>query len=207
MAGATIRREAEPMIRIAVVDDHHAVRLGLEAMLTAEPDMEPVGAATTAGELWPLLYRVAPDVVLVDYRLPDVDGLTLCRQIKHDPPAPGVVLHSAFADDALTIAALVAGADGVVHKGAPGRELAEAIRLIAAGQAALPPIDHDIIRAGAEALDPDDIPILGMLLHGTPRDEIAEVLGLPSRELQARLDRMLATLRARPAASRDSAQV
>ncbi|HVL97250.1 MAG TPA: response regulator transcription factor [Solirubrobacteraceae bacterium] len=186
------------MIRIAVVDDHHAVRLGLEAMLTAEPDMEPVGAAATAAETWPLLYRTAPDVVLVDYRLPDLDGLTVCQRIKAAPPAPAVVLHSAFADDGLTVAALVAGADGVVHKGAPGRDLAEAIRTVAAGARSLPALDPELVRAGAEVLDGEDLPILGMLLHGTSRDEIARILHLDAPALQARLADMLGALRARP---------
>src|SRR3712207_1808179 len=119
MVGMTGSRQAESMIRVAIVDDHHAVRLGLQVMLGAESDIDAVGAAAAAGELWPLLYRTAPDVVIVDYRLPDTDGLSLCQQIKGQAPAPAVVLHSAFADDALTVAALVAGADGVVHKGAP----------------------------------------------------------------------------------------
>ncbi len=183
------------MIRIAVVDDHHAVRLGLEAMLSVEPDMEPVGAAATGGEAWPLLYRTAPDVVIVDHRLPDTDGVTLCQRIKSETPAPAVVLHSAFADDALCVAALFAGADGVVNKSAPGRELAEVIRTVVAGRRALPPIDDDIVRAGAEVLDPDDLPIMGLLIHGRSRDDIAEVLDLEPGELRARLDRMLAAVR------------
>lgn len=196
-------RDPVRMIRVAVVDDHHAIRLGLEAMLSTEPDLEPVGAAATAFELWPLLYRTAPDVVVLDYRLPDADGLTVCQQIKSAAPAPAVVLHSAFADDALSVAALLAGADGVVHKGAPGRELAEIIRTVVAGERALPPIDHDIVRAGAEVLDPEDLPVLGMLLHGTSREEIAQVLHVDLPELRTRSERMLAALRARAPARPD----
>lgn len=186
----------EAMIRVAIVDDHHAVRLGLTAMLEAEPDMQPVGAATTVAETAPLLYRTAPDVVVVDYRLPDGDGLALCEEIKLQPHAPYVVLHSAFADETLTVAAILAGADGVVHKGAPGRELAEAIRTVAAGQTSLPPVDHAIIRAGGEMLDPADLPILGMLVHGAPHDEVARVMKMERRELRERLQNMLLALRA-----------
>lgn len=184
------------MIRVAVVDDHHAVRLGLAAMLGAEPDMQPVGAATCVADTAPLLYRTTPDVVVIDYRLPDGDGLMLCQEIKLQARAPGVVLHSAFADETLTIAAILAGADGVVHKGAPGRELAEAIRLVAAGETALPQVDHAIIRAGGEVLDPADLPILGMLVHGTPRDEVGHVLNMQPGELRDRLRQMLVALRA-----------
>lgn len=183
------------MIRVAVVDDHHAVRLGLSAMLGAEPDMEAVGAATSVREAAPLLYRTAPDVVVVDYRLPDGDGLVLCQQIKLQAHAPAVLLHSAFADETLTIAAILAGADGVVHKGAPGRELAEAIRAVAVGATALPEIDHAVLRAGGEVLDAEDLPILGMLVHGTPQDEVARVLNLEAGELRDRLRRMLVALR------------
>lgn len=183
------------MIRVAVIDDHNAVRLGLSAMLESEPDMQPVGAATSLAETAPLLYRTMPDVVVADYRLPDGDGLTLCQRIKQEPNAPAIVLHSAFADETLTLAAILAGADGVVHKGAPGRELAEAIRTVAAGEPWLPPVDHDVIRAGGEILDPEDLPILGMLVHGTSREEVARTLRMPMTELRERLQRMLHLLR------------
>ena len=164
-------------------------------MLEAEPDMQAVGVATTRAEAAPLLYRTRPDVVVADYRLPDGDGLTLCQDIKLQPHAPAVVLHSAFADETLTIAAILAGAEGVVHKGAPGRELAEAIRTVAAGDTALPAIDHAVLRAGGEVLDPEDLPILGMLVHGTPRAEVARTLNLQGGELRDRLRQMLVALR------------
>jgi DNA-binding NarL/FixJ family response regulator len=183
------------MIRVAILDDHYAVRLGLEAALSSEPDMEAVGSATTAAELAPLLYKTAPDVVVVDYRLPDADGLTVCRQVKGEAAAPAVVLHSAFADDTLTVPAMLAGADAVVHKGAPGRELAEAIRVVAGGGTAIPAVDHDMVQAGGEVLEPEDLPILSMLASGTPRSEIAEAMRLDVGVLQQRMDRMLGALR------------
>jgi two-component system, NarL family, response regulator DevR len=183
------------MIRVAILDDHYAVRLGLEAALSSEPGMEAVGSATTAGELAPLLYKTSPDVVVVDYRLPDADGLTVCRQVKGEAAAPGVVLHSAFADDTLTIPAMLAGADAVVHKGAPGRELAEAIRTVAQGGTAIPPVDPDMVHAGGEVLEPEDLPILSMLASGTPRVEIADALRMDATSLQQRMDRMLEAMR------------
>ncbi len=183
------------MIRVAVVDDHFAVRLGLNAALTAQPDMQPVGAAATAAELTPLLNRTAPDVVIVDYRLPDEDGLTVCMRIKAEPLAPALLLHSAFADDWLTVPAILAGADGILHKGADAAQLTDAIRTIAAGRPYLPAIAPEVLAASGETLDADDRPILGMLIHGTPQREIALTLRVEPRDLRARLERMLSVLR------------
>ena len=183
------------MIRVAVVDDHHAVRLGLHAALEFEPDMEPVGEATSAAELAPLMYRTSPDVVVVDYRLPDEDGLTLCRRVKRQPPAPAILLHSAFADDWITLPAVLAGVNGIVHKGAPGRELAEAIRTVAGGGTALPDLLPEFLTAASEAVDAEDRPILGMLVHGTSHAEIGRVLRTSTSDVQRRIDRMLGRLR------------
>ena len=94
------------MIRVAIVDDHHAVRLGLHTALRSEPGLVPVGTAADAAELAPLLYRSRPDIVLLDYNLPDIDGLTVCREIKAEALAPGVILYSAFADGSMTIPAI-----------------------------------------------------------------------------------------------------
>jgi len=183
------------MIRVAVVDDHHAIRLGLHAALEFEPDMVPIGDAARANEVAPLLYRTSPDVIVVDYRLPDEDGLTLCRRVKRNPPAPAVLLHSAFADDWITLPAILAGADGIVHKGAPGRELAEAIRTVAAGGSALPDLLPDFLTGACETLDPSDRPIVGMLVHRTPLTDIARVMHLGLSDVHARIDRMLGQLR------------
>jgi DNA-binding NarL/FixJ family response regulator len=183
------------MIRVAVVDDHYAIRLGLNAALASQPDMEPVGAVSSAAELTPLLYRTAPDVVILDYRLPDEDGLSVCLRIKADAVAPALLLHSAFADDWLTVPAILAGADGVLHKGSTGTQLADAIRTIAAGRPYLPAVAPDVLAASGETLAPEDRPILGMLIHGTPRHEIARTLRLDPSDLRGRLARMLDALR------------
>lgn len=192
---APIRAEAGAMIRVAVIDDHQAVRLGLEALLASEADMEAVGSACDAAQAWPLLYRTTPDVVIIDYRLPGQDGLALCRRIKRAVPAPAVLLYSAFADDWLTVPAIVAGVDGIVHKAAAGRELADAIRAVAAGGTALGAVRREFLSAAADALPAEDQPILGMLVHGTSHHDIASTLGLDVPEVNRRLDRMLQVLR------------
>ena len=183
------------MIRVAVVDDHHAVRLGLHAAIRSEPGLVPAGVATDGAGVAPMLYRTQPDVILLDYHLPDLDGLTLCRRIKTEPPAPAVILYSAFADDTLTVPAFVAGADGILHKGGPARELFEGIRRVARGGDAVPPVSPPLFEAAGQALDPDDLPILRMLLDRTPAVEIASTLRMGTAELRDRFDHMLLRLK------------
>jgi DNA-binding NarL/FixJ family response regulator len=185
-----------PLIRVAVVDDHDAVRLGLRAALGGAPDLEPVGSAATVAEAAPLLYRTRPDVVLIDYRLPGADGLTLCRRIKSEPLAPGVVLFSAFADPAMTVPAVVAGVDAIVDKGAPTRDLFQAIRRAARGQSTLPEISPPLLEAAGHQIDPDDLPLLGLLVQRTAPADIAEALRIDRPDLDRRVAGMLARLKA-----------
>lgn len=184
------------MIRVAIVDDHHALRLGLDTAIRSEPGLVPAGVAATAAELAPVLYRNRPDVVLLDYNLPDVDGLTVCRDIKSQVPAPGVILYSAFADASMTVPAIVAGADGIVNKGVPARELFEAIREVARGGDALPAISSEQLEAASLTLDQEDLPILGMLIDRTPPHDIADTLRLEPPALRRRIGRMLGRLQA-----------
>ena len=184
------------MIRVAIVDDHHAVRLGLGVAIQSEPGLVAAGVAATAAELAPLLYRTRPDVVLLDYNLPDSDGLTLCRHIKSQVPAPCVILYSAFADGSMTVPAIVAGADGILNKGVPARDLFEAIREVAGGGDALPAISTEMLEVASLALDDEDLPILGMLIDRTPPEEIADTLRLDLRALRRRTERMLGRLQA-----------
>jgi DNA-binding NarL/FixJ family response regulator len=183
------------VITVAIVDDHHAIRLGLRAALLSEPGLEPVGSAANAGETDVLLYRTRPDVVLLDYHLPGMDGLTLCRKIKSDAPAPAVVLYSAFADPSMTVPAIVAGADAIIHKGGQTRELFDAIRHAARGEKALPPVSEPLLEAAGQALDPDDLPLLGMLVNRTPPVDIADAMRIEHAELDRRIASMLRRLK------------
>ena len=183
------------MITVAVIDDHHAIRLGLRAALLSEPGLEPVGSAANAGEAEVLLYRTRPDVVVLDYHLPGMDGLALCRRIKTDVPAPAVVLYSAFADPAMTVPAIVAGADGIIHKGGVTRDLFDAIRQTARGEAALPPVSEPLLEAAGQALESEDLPVLGMLVNRTPANDIAQTLRIGRTELDQRIADMLKRLK------------
>jgi DNA-binding NarL/FixJ family response regulator len=183
------------VITIAIIDDHPAVRLGLLSALRSEPGLEPVGSAASAGDAATLLYRTRPDVVLLDYQLPGSDGLTLCRRIKSDVPAPAVIIYSAFADPSMTVPAIVAGADGIIHKGGQTRELFDAIRRAARGDKVLPPISEPLLEAAGQALDPDDLPLLGMLINRTTMADIALTLRIGRPELDQRIAGMLSRLK------------
>ena len=183
------------MITVAVVDDHHSIRLGLRTALLSEPGLEPIGSAADAAEAAVLMYRTRPDVVLLDYHLPGTDGLTLCRRIKSGVPAPAVVLYSAFADPSMTVPAIVAGADGIVHKGGQTRDLFDAIRQTSRGEKALPPVSEPLLEAAGQALEPDDLPLLGMLVNRTSPADIALTMRLDRQDLDRRIAGMLARLK------------
>ena len=183
------------MIRILLVDDHPALRAGLTAVLRAEPGLVPLGTAASEEELWPALHRTKPDVVILDYHLPPADGLQLCRRIKRAIPAPGVLLYSAYADASLVIPGLLAGADGVMNKGAAASELYDAIRTVARGEKVMPPLSRELLDSASERIDSDDLPILGMALDGTPEGEIARTLGIGGEDVTRRLDRMIGRLK------------
>jgi DNA-binding NarL/FixJ family response regulator len=183
------------VIRVLLVDDHPAMRAGLSAVLRSEPGIVPLGAASSADDLPAALARTRPDVIVLDYHLPGTDGLVLCRQLKRTIPPPAVLLYSAYADASLVVPALLAGADGLLHKGAPAPELFDAIRAVGRGDRILPPVGREQLEAATDSLDPEDLPILGMTLDDTPPADIAQTLRLAPAELAARIDAMVARLR------------
>jgi DNA-binding NarL/FixJ family response regulator len=183
------------VIRILIVDDHPAMRAGLTAVLQAEPGMAPLGVAESAESLPAAMNRTRPDVVLLDYHLPTEGGLLLCRRLKRTVPAPAVLLYSAYADAQFAIPALLAGADGVLHKSAPASELYDAIRRVARGERVLPPVTRPLLDAATTAIDAEDLPILGMVLDGTSLGDIAATLRDAPAEVSRRIDRMLEQLR------------
>lgn len=183
------------MIRVLLVDDHPALRAGLYTVLRAEPGIVPQAAVASPREALAEIERGIPDLVLLDYHLQEGDGLTLCHRLKSQADPPGVLIYSAYADARLTIPAMVAGADGVANKAAPAEELFDAIRVISKGGTLLPPVSRELLEEASARLDPDDLPILGMLMDRTGRDEIARVLRIPPKALEERVARMLAALR------------
>jgi DNA-binding NarL/FixJ family response regulator len=189
------RHGTNQALRVLVVDDHPAVRAGLIELIAAEPGMTAVAAVATAGEGLAQAIALAPGVAIVDHRLPDHDGLTLTRRLKSLPEPPGVLVYSAYADPTMVIGAIVAGADGVAAKTARGHQICDAVRAIADGHTALPPVSPTALSRIATRLDPSDTPILAMLVHGTPPSEIAEVLAISEDWLDARRWAILQHLR------------
>ncbi len=183
------------MIRVLLVDDHPALRAGLFTVLRAEPGIVPQAAVSSPREALAELERGRPDLILLDYHLQEGDGLTFCHRLKSRAEPPRVLIYSAYADERLTIPAMVAGADGVANKAAPAEELFEAVRIIAKGEALLPPVSRELMEVAASRLEPDDLPILGMIMDRTERSEIADVLRLSPAELEERVVRMLGALR------------
>jgi DNA-binding NarL/FixJ family response regulator len=189
------------MIRTLIVDDHPAVRGGLVRALRSEPGLVPVATAGGVTEALAAASQVRPGVVLADYQLPDGDGLALCHELKRLASPPAVIVYSAFARRELALAAALAGADGLVDKGASLEELFGAIRAVAKGSTALPELEGQAIERIAARVEPEDLPILGMRMDGATPSEIATVLQIGERELSRRLAGLVGRIAAGPAAS------
>lgn len=167
------------LVRVAVLDDHAAVRAGLEAILGTEPDMVPVGSASGEEELRWLLQRTDPSALVVDVHHPGLHGLALSLHLKRRSVLPRIVLYSGRSGELLTVAAAVAGVDAVVAKSDTGRALLEAIRHAARGDAAVPPVALRSQARAAARLDPEDHGILAMRLAGHSWADIAGALRQP----------------------------
>jgi DNA-binding NarL/FixJ family response regulator len=189
-----IAAESSKTVRVMVVDDHAAVREGIRAMLQSEPDLDPVATTATARDALALAQRARPDVIVLDYHLPDEDGLSLCLRVKATAPAPAALLYSAFADQHLVPLAVIAGADAVMSKAADPDALCDTVRALADGATRLPAIAPEAMESAAARLDSEDLPILGMLTHGTPPAEIATTLQMAEPWLATRRWAMLERL-------------
>jgi DNA-binding NarL/FixJ family response regulator len=136
------------MIRVLIVDDHPVLRAGLEAVLRAEPGFRCVGTAADGATMWPLLRRSRPDVVVLDRRLGEEDGLELCRAVRAEPSPPAVLLYTADPTDGVRAQGAAAGAAAVVDKTVDVDLLVDTIRL-AGRRPAPPPGDGRVSSPGA----------------------------------------------------------
>jgi DNA-binding NarL/FixJ family response regulator len=141
-----------------------------------------------------LVARGAPDVVLLEPYLGSEDGLQLCRRITADG-GPRVVAYTEPSDPALEVALRVACADGIVDKQASPEELFQALRTVASGRSALPPLAPAQLRAAAARVESDDLALLAMLVDRTPAADVRETLRLDRRRFTRRVERLLGRLR------------
>lgn len=186
MAVAPPLRERGGMATVLVVDDHAAVRAGLVALLAPEPDLEVVAAAADAHTALALAEGEAPEIVLIDFHLPGEDGLSLCMRLEGTLPMTRTVLYSAFADDLLAALAAVAGADALVPKSADPELLLDTLLAVGRGERALKTPSAAALHAIGAGLEPTDLSVLAMLVHGTPAGEVADTLSMPEDWLVAR---------------------
>lgn len=182
------------MIRVLVVDDHPTIRVGLQLCLRREPGLVPVGAADSADTALGAARALGADVVLLDLHLPGGSGLHVTRRLKAEKEPPRVLLFTAFADDALLVPALIAGADGILGKEAGARSLSSAIRRVHAEGRVLPPPNIHQVHAAMACLEADERSIAAMLLAGVSEPDIAATLRVDSDELETRLDHIFARL-------------
>jgi DNA-binding NarL/FixJ family response regulator len=188
------------MIRVLIVDDHPSVRAGLHGLLRSEPGIVPVGTSATAEGALVQAKACDPDIVLVDYHLPDSNGLMLGWELKQLAPPPRVMIYSAFAEPQLSLAAALSGVDAVLDKSSPVESIFETLRAVAAGKTLIGPIPPHVMRAGASLIDPQDQSILGLAVAGEPAAEIAAVLGMEEETVHRRMKSMVEWLRPRPRA-------
>ena len=194
-------------IRVFLLDDHEVVRRGVKDLLETEPDITVVGEASTAREALARVPALRPDVAVLDVRLPDGDGVTVCREIRSALPELGCLMLTSFADDDALFDAIMAGASGYVLKQVRGNDLVHAVRTIAAGGSLLDPKATAQVmarlRAGTEKATRDD-PLAGLteqerrILHligeGLTNRQIGERLFLAEKTIKNYVSSLLAKL-------------
>ncbi len=131
--------EAGKPIAVFLLDDHEVVRRGVRDLLEAEPDIRVVGEAGTASSALARIPALRPDVAVLDVRLPDGDGVSVCREIRSRMPEVACLMLTAFGDDEELFGAIMAGAAGYVLKQIRGTDLVGAVRTVASGQSLLDP--------------------------------------------------------------------
>ena len=188
--------ETTPVKPIAVflLDDHEIVRRGLRELLEAEPDIEVVGEASTAQAALARVPALRPDVAVLDVRLPDGDGVSVCRALRSRTPETACLMLTSFGDDEALLSAVLAGAAGYVLKQIRGTDLVGAVRTVASGESMISPgtAGRMVSRAGEQARAADPLSgltgqerrILELIGCGLTNRQIGDELGLAEKTVK-----------------------
>ena len=189
--------------RVFLLDDHEIVRRGLRELLEQEPDLEVVGEAGTAEEALGRIPATHPDVAVLDVRLPDGDGVEVCREIRSRHPEINCLMLTSFSDDEALLSAIMAGASGYLLKQVKGTDLVDAIRRVAAGESLLDPsmtarvLEH--LRAPAEkdelaGLTDQERRVLDLVAEGLTNRQIGERMFLAEKTVKNYVSNLLSKL-------------
>jgi DNA-binding NarL/FixJ family response regulator len=196
-------------IRVVIADDQPLIRTGLRTLLGAQDDIEVVGEASTGAGAVTESARLAPDVVVMDIRMPGTDGIQATAQVIRQPAAPRVLVLTTYDTDEYVYDALAAGASGFLLKDARPEELVDGVRVIAAGDALLAPAvtrrliglfvtgAHARVRrhdARLDALTEREREVLGLLAQGMSNAEISAALHVSGNTTKTHVARILAKL-------------
>ena len=192
------------MSSVFLVDDHEIVRKGLAGVIEAQADLTVIGEAGTSHDALARIAATEPDVAVLDVRLPDGNGIDLCRQIRQDHPHVQCLILTAYDDDDAMFAAVVAGAAGYLLKNVRAAELLEAIRAVAVGRRLLhPTAERTAVQRMRDAPEEDprfgslglrERQILALIADGLTNRQIGERLGLAEKTVKNYVSGLLSKL-------------
>jgi NarL family two-component system response regulator LiaR len=191
-------------IRLLLADDHPVVREGLSAILSTQPDFEVVGEASTGVEAVRQAAALAPDVILIDLEMPELDGVAALKQIRQIRPDARAIVFTAFDTDERIVSAVQAGARGYLLKGAPRDELFKAIRVVSEGGSLLQPVVasklmNHVRSRGEDEPQPEplterEMQVLRLLAQGKINKEIAAALVISERTVKFHVSSIMGKL-------------
>ncbi len=195
-------------IKILLVDDHEVVRMGLRTLLERRDNIAVVGEAGTVEEAIAAAELTEPNVIVMDIRLPDGNGVDACREIRDGRPETKVIMLTSYADDEAIYGSIMAGASGYLLKQTRGQDLASAIERVAAGESLLDPgITEKVLKRMRElaegesdelaALTPQERKIIGLIAEGKTNKEIAEEVFLSDKTVKNYVSSILSKLNLR----------